>query len=232
MKQKMPIEYHVIKSGRKTVLITINEHAEVIVRAPWRVSEGQLRAIVEEKQDWILKKRQEIQDRNEKRQPRTYGSGLQCPLYGRAYELDILENANLNICKIHTEGARLILEGPVKEEEQVRELLREWYIRQAREIFAQQAAYYAASMGVSYGTIRIREQKTRWGSCSSKGNLNFNWKLLLAPPRVLDYVVVHELSHLKHMDHSPNFWNCVREVLPEFEEQRRWLREHGRELEW
>ena len=91
-------------------------------------------------------------------------------------------------------------------------------------------AYFAEIMGVEYGRITIRNQKTRWGSCSGKSNLNFNCLLMLAPDEVVDYVIVHELCHLKEMNHSPAFWNEVERVLPDYRERRLWLKRHGGEL--
>ena len=85
-------------------------------------------------------------------------------------------------------------------------------------------------MNVSYGRISIREQKTRWGSCSSAGNLNFNWRLIFAPPAVLDYVVVHELAHRKEMNHSAAFYAIVEQVLPDYRSSQKWLRENGHQL--
>ena len=101
------------------------------------------------------------------------------------------------------------------------------YIRKAKETITKRASYFARLMGVSYRNITIREQKTRWGSCSSEKNLNFNWKLILAPPEVLDYVVVHELCHLKEMNHSKAFWDEVEKVMPEYETYKLWLKENG-----
>ena len=98
---------------------------------------------------------------------------------------------------------------------------------QAVKIIPERAAYFAPIVGVTYGRITIRCQKTRWGSCSSKGNLNFNCLLMLAPPEVLDYVVVHELCHRKEMNHSKAFWKEVEKVLPEYREAVRWLKENG-----
>ena len=92
------------------------------------------------------------------------------------------------------------------------------------------AAAFARKMGVRYQGITIRNQKTRWGSCSSRGNLNFNVMLMLCPPDVIDYVVVHELSHLKHMDHSPAFWAEVASVLPDYAASRNWLKQNGAAL--
>ena len=100
----------------------------------------------------------------------------------------------------------------------------------ARQVFAQRVGYFAPLVGVTYGRITIRHQRSRWGSCSAKGNLNFNCLLLLAPPEVLDYVVVHELCHRKQMNHSPAFWAEVEKRLPDYRENRRWLRENGRIL--
>lgn len=105
------------------------------------------------------------------------------------------------------------------------------YREAAKEYFPKRADYYAQQLGVSYERIRIAGQKTRWGSCSSKGTLSFNWKLMLAPPKVLDYVVVHEICHLKEMNHSPRFWRLVEELMPDYKEYRKWLKENGNTLQ-
>jgi len=101
---------------------------------------------------------------------------------------------------------------------------------QALEVIPKRVAYFAPLVGVTYGRITIRNQKSRWGSCSSKGNLNFNCLLMLMLPEVLDYVVVHELCHRKEMNHSPQFWAEVRKVLPDYEKRKIWLKEHGDEI--
>ena len=98
-------------------------------------------------------------------------------------------------------------------------------IERAKRIFPERTAYFAKRMGVDYGRITIREQKTRWGSCSSTGNLNFNWKLVLLDPELLDYVVVHELAHRREMNHSVAFWKVVEAELPDYRERRRRLKE-------
>lgn len=98
-------------------------------------------------------------------------------------------------------------------------------IERAKRIFPERTAYFAKRMGVDYGRITIREQKTRWGSCSSKGNLNFNWKLVLLDPELLDYVVVHELAHRREMNHSAAFWKVVEAELPDYWERRARLKE-------
>lgn len=99
--------------------------------------------------------------------------------------------------------------------------------KEAKRQIRERIAYYAELMGVSYGRVAVREQKTRWGSCSAAGNLNFNWKLILMPPEILDYVVVHELAHRKEPNHSKAFWSVVEQILPDYKERRRWLKTEG-----
>ncbi len=101
------------------------------------------------------------------------------------------------------------------------------YRKEARRRITERAAYFAEKMGVDYGRIAIKAAKTRWGSCSAQGNLNFHWKLILMPPAILDYVVVHELAHRIEMNHSPRFWTQVERILPDYRERRRWLKENG-----
>ena len=103
-------------------------------------------------------------------------------------------------------------------------------VKLAKQVIPEKVAYYARLMNVTYGRISIRRQKTRWGSCSREGNLNFNCLLMLAPPEVLDYVVVHELSHRLEMNHSARFWAQVAKVIPEYRTPRKWLKEQGGRL--
>lgn len=118
----------------------------------------------------------------------------------------------------------------VPDERAARSTLEAWLREAARLAVATRVERRAAEMGLTYGRVAIRDQKTRWGSCSRAGNLNFNWRLLLAPPAVLDYVVVHELAHRVEMNHSARFWRVVARHCPEMNEHRGWLRRHGANL--
>ena len=108
--------------------------------------------------------------------------------------------------------------------------LERWYRERAREVVTATAAREAGRLGVAYASVAIRDQRTRWGSCSARGALSFNWRLVLAPPPVLGYVVVHELCHLREHNHSPAFWRLVADAWPTWERERDWLGEHGPEL--
>lgn len=105
-----------------------------------------------------------------------------------------------------------------------------WYRTQAKKLASERAAVHAAALGVGFGRIAIKDTRSRWGSCSSKGNLNFSWRLLLGPEAVLDYVIAHEVAHLKELNHSPAFWAHVAILCPDYTTHRAWLRKHGREL--
>lgn len=162
--------------------IEITRDAEVLVRAPYEMSDSEIQRILNEKNEWIEKHLEKIEKR-----------------------IDEQENQQTLTA------------------EEIRELA-----DKALEVIPKRVAYYAKIMGVTYGTITIRNQKTRWGSCSSKGNLNFNCLLMMMPLEILDYVVVHELCHRKEMNHSAKFWAEVEKVMPDYKERRKWLKENGR----
>ena len=179
MKKVSPAQ--IIRSNRKTISIQIDREANVIVRAPYRVSEREIRRFLAEKEAWIRKHQEKI----------------------RAQEKAF-------------EGIK-----PLTREEI------EMLADQAMKVIPERVAYYAKKIGVTYGRITIRNQKTRWGSCSSKGNLNFNCLLMLTPPEVIDSVVVHELCHRKEMNHSAKFYDEIYRVCPAYDKWNRWLKENG-----
>lgn len=111
-----------------------------------------------------------------------------------------------------------------------RAALQKRYIDAAKDYFPKRVAYFSQFTGGSYNRITVRDQKTRWGSCSAKGTLSFNWRLMLAPPSIPDYVIVHELCHLTYMNHSAAFWKKVESVYPDYRTARKWLKDHGHEL--
>lgn len=110
------------------------------------------------------------------------------------------------------------------------ETFKQRYREEARALIGQRLNHFQPLTGGTYTSVTIRDQKTRWGSCSSRGTLSFNYRLIFAPPAILDYVVVHELCHLTHMNHSAAFWAHVSSVLPDYRVRRQWLKDHGQEL--
>ena len=146
---------------------------------------------------------------------------VRCPKRMRIEEAQRFVESKADWIEKHLENRQPqnVVKYTHREIEQLRE--------QARKLIAERVKHFAPIVGVTYGQIAIRTQHTRWGSCSSKGNLNFNCLLTLAPPEVLDYVVVHELCHRKELNHSARFWNEVERILPDYKTRRSWLKERG-----
>lgn len=141
-------------------------------------------------------------------------------------EIDLFLNKKMNWIQEHLARIKQQQEKESVKDRRTAEDIRN-LAEQALELIPERTAFYAQRMGVYYGKITIRNQKTRWGSCSSKGNLNFNCLLMLVPEEVLDYVIVHELCHRIEMNHSKRFWNEVEQILPDYKWRRKWLKEHG-----
>lgn len=129
--------------------------------------------------------------------------------------------------KVKCVADRIILWVPYEADyEMKREQLGRWFKKEAITVFTQKASEYAKMLDVSFNEVHIKDQRSCWGSCSSKKNLNFNWRILMAPEEVCDYVIIHEVCHLVHMDHSPAFWDLVEQLCPEYRKYKKWLKEY------
>lgn len=156
------------------------------------------------------------------------GHGGTVPVRGIAHAIIGTGKLRGRVEEIEQDGAPALL-VPGEPAHQARRLI-DWLKQQAAIDLARQSALHAERLGVSVKSIKLRNQSSRWGSCSSTGNLNYNWRLIIAPPHVLDYVAAHEVAHLVEMNHSPRFWANVKRTLPDMEHGRAWLKAHGHEL--
>lgn len=155
----------------------------------------------------------------------TYENGTVLPFLGKDYFLEIRRYLSYKKPGVKLEGDRLVVLTAATQEAVIERAVKQWYVQQARKIILERVAHYQSLLQEPVGSIRIKDVRSRWGSCSSKRNLNFNWRLVMAPMEVLDYVVVHELCHLKEMNHSKNFWKLVEDILPDYKRQREWLKD-------
>ena len=149
------------------------------------------------------------------------------PYMGQNLRLWIQYEEGLGFAGIRLKDGELRIRTGRTEHDILCRVLKEWYRRAAGLRIPERTAYYARIMKETYNGIRIKDTKTRWGSCSGRRNLNFSFRLILAPEAVMDYVIVHELSHLKFMNHSKDFWNRVEEFCPDYRTQEAWLKENG-----
>lgn len=216
--RKLPIEYVVRRSARaRRVRVTVHPDRSVEVTLPQRTPEREAAKVVEELRDWIERRRRAL-DRVEGELGRAPGT---VPYLGETLTLQ----AQPGRSRVHRRGDVLLVPGgdPVP-------ALERWYRTQARKEIAPRLDAATARAGSRYTGLTIRGQRTRWASCSSSGGMSFNWRLLLAPPAVLDYVVEHEVCHRTHMDHSARFWALMAERVPDHKEHSRWLRRYGATL--
>lgn len=146
---------------------------------------------------------------------------------GKCYRVQIHKDTRRKRARVEIVGNQMVIHTPMAEEKFLESVLVDWLIRQAKMLFPVRVMHFQRLTRGTVQHIRIKDQKTRWGSCSSLNNLNFNWRLIMAPPEVLDYVVVHELCHLTHLNHSREFWNMVEEVMPEYRKHKKWLQDNG-----
>lgn len=212
-----------IRTRRKTLGLTVTMDARLIVRAPKRLPMAYIESFIREKTSWILNK--QAQMRTMPQAAHTYRDGDVFLLLGGPVEL----RCDPAVRRITLSGNLLLL--PMAEQARAKELLEAWYRAYARNVFVQRIACYAPLMHVQPGVLRISGAKGRWGSCGAGGSINLVWRLAMAPLEVVDYVVVHELAHLKRRDHSAAFWQEVARILPAYAERRRWLKQNARLLE-
>jgi len=199
------------------------------VTTPRGVPMARIEAVLHEKARWIESTLQRFAAQASA-SPLTVQDGASLPFAGHTLHLHLRHMPATSRIHVSLVGTTLTLMTPSGDQATVRAALEAWYRRQAHTIFATHVAQWNARFGFDYGRIAIKDQKSRWGSCSQSGNLNFNWRLLLAPIEILDYIVIHELAHLKEGNHSPRFWALVATQCPDYKQPRRWLRLHGHEL--
>ena len=212
------IQYSVRRSTRaRRVGITVDARGNVEVVLPQRAREREAAKAVAKLRPWIERHVEKAR-------------GVQEAVAARAGTIPLLgETLTLTPepgrTRVHRRGDLLLV--PAVDPEPAME---RWYRRMARAEIAPRLDVAVAELGTRYTALTIRNQRTRWGSCSTTGAMSFNWRLLMAPEHVLDYVVWHEACHLKVMDHSPRFWALVEQHVPAYREPRRWLRDHGATL--
>lgn len=231
----MVISYRIRKS-KKAKHINIMVKVDVIeVVAPAGIADKKIISLVESKREWIFHTVERLKLLNPRTDTkRDLLSGVNLSFKGQNYSLQIAEHEG-RLTRVNLESKGFVVsvnkDLPLQQrQDEVRAKLEQWYKNQAKELIFTLLEQNRPKLGVQYNEVRIKDQKTRWGSCSGLGNLNFNWRLVMAPVHVVEYVVVHELCHLKQMNHSREFWQLVARLIPDYADRRKWLKQHGAEL--
>ena len=211
----------IIRTKRKSIALQITDDATLIVRAPFKISNETIMQVVFKHKNWIKQKKKEIESRDPKFASKEFVSGEGFLFLGRYYRLEIVDDQDE---PLRFEN-RFYLSKMVLP--QAKELFIDWYKKMAYEKISERVEFYAHSSGLKYNKINISDAQKRWGSCGNNGNLNFSWRLIMAPLPVIDYVIVHELVHLQEKNHSRRFWNHVKILMPDYERNKDWLKNNG-----
>lgn len=221
------IKFDLSYSRRKSISISVEAPGKVSVVAPMGLSEYETINIVKSKARWIIQKLYEVRDVKTVPINKDFVNGESFLYLGRNYSLQLNVNTTLKKPVVKLYQGKFMVNTPTWDEEVIKKAMESWYRSKAREQIEKRLKFYQPKVGVKPAQVMIKDQKKRWGSCSSKGNLNFNWRLVMAPSPVLDYIIVHELCHLVHLNHSREFWNLVSAILPDYENRKDWLRKNG-----
>ena len=226
------IWYEVIRrTGRKSVSVVVDPDDGVQVVAPTQAKAGYLANVVERRAAWIVQKLADI-DRVARPLKRDFVNGERYHYLGRQYELQLANGVQRRPAQVKLKSGQFVVTANIgrsaaKRRIVVRSALTEWYREHAAIRLDERVHLYADKLGLNPGKLLIRQPRKRWASCDKNGNLRFHWRLIMAPMLLVDYVVAHELCHLKHLDHSPAYWRMLRSVMPDFERRRERLRLTG-----
>lgn len=215
----------IIRSQRRTIALQVCPDAAVIIRAPFRVSDAYINRFVESKRRWIARKQELVRQRRCSAREKEFVTGEEFMYLGQTYKLYVQPEQSMPL--LFDSAFYLAQECRSRAG---KEFIK-WYRQQARARITERVNLCSSQAGLRYQQIRISGARKRWGSCSRANNLNFSWRLVMAPPAVIDYVVAHEVAHLEHKNHSRNFWNKVMVLDPDYQQHRKWLRLNGHLLE-
>ena len=223
------VAYEFKRSRRRTIGMQVGLDG-LEVSAPRWVPLAEVEAALQEKASWIVRKLYEMQERNRQLEARriVWSDGVVLPYLGEALQVELDPTAS-NLGLVDSSGKRMLLVGLRKDAapEQIRDRVQAWLMRQAKIVFSERLHHYAPRLGVQWTRLSLSSAGTRWGSANANGAIRLNWRLIHLQLRVIDYVVAHELSHLRVMDHSPRFWNTVGSVVPDYSTLRKELNDEA-----
>lgn len=240
----LDFEYQIKKSKRKTFAITIDLKGQVVVRSPFRASQDKILNILNQHQDWVRQKIHQSQQKANKVKAKKFVTGEKFLYLGKQYKLEVIQantkKQGLALVQEASDDGKFILntktnhksiEDVVSFRSWAKVVFESWYQQKATEIITTKVESLAKLHQINFNKIGISKAKTSWGSCSKNNCLRFSWRLIMAPPKVIDYVAIHELCHVEHKNHSQIFWQKVALLFPEFQKAKSWLKNQGYLLE-
>lgn len=230
------IDYQITyKESKKDISILIEYQIGVTVVAPPHTSDEQIAAIIKKKAPAIYKQLRKLSEIKPEESSRQFKSGEKIPYLGRQYRLKVIKDDSLTDCHIQFHQGKFTAKVPnhfndTERIQSLNHLFKKWYIEMGAKKLKQRLKLYENKLNLSPSQLIVKEQEKSWGTCTPSGNIHINWRIFTAPMRYVDYILVHELCHLKYMDHSDDFWNLISSLIPDYEDRKEWLRIHGPNL--
>jgi predicted metal-dependent hydrolase len=220
----MKLDYNIVYSSRrKTLTITVERDRSIVVKAPTGTSPEQIDRLIESRKQWLYEKTHHSQKYLPPLHPpgKELVNGESLLYLGRNYQLELVDSTE-NIALVND---RFLV--PKDRADKQGTVFRDWYIQQAKAAILPRVKHYAERLNVAFNEAKIADSKYQWGSCTPKNNVIFNWRLIKAPMFVIDYVVVHELTHLLESNHTPRFWGIIKSQIALMEKAKQWLKVNG-----
>jgi predicted metal-dependent hydrolase len=217
------ISFDIKYKRRKSVAIHIDPYGKIEVQAPREMKEEYVLQTIEQKWDWVIEKVKEMKDRREGPLEKVYNHGEVFLYLGKSYPIVISVDSEIIKDYVMLEGDKLHLYLKEQDEERIKRTLKRFYYQQGKILVQARVKAHQHSFKVRPRSISIADDQSTWGTCDSKLQLTFNWKLAMAPIEIIDYVVVHEMCHMVHLNHDRSFWRLVGSILPDYEQRQNWL---------
>ena len=220
--------YTIQKQKRKTLQLQLIAPYTLLIKSPQNLTVADILIFINKKATWIFEKNCLLQQQLDQKNRLALATDSSIPFMGKQYTLNVIQSS----CKpsIKKDSAKISINLYNYTEYEFNRLIERWYLHQASIILREKTTYWSTKISVTFKNITIKDQKTRWGSCSSLGNINYNWRIIMAPEEIIDYLVIHELCHRIHLNHSKDFWNLVEKFCPSYLLHKKWLKEHSYDL--
>jgi predicted metal-dependent hydrolase len=229
--QVLPFEYHLVRSARRRSISIEISKGLVTVRAPFFVAKVEIEKFVQSKAQWVQQKCEQQLVQVEIIPERVYETGSLIPFLGSPLMLHVAQATQSNVVQIGGDlWVSLSSRSRLPHEEQTRRLVSAWYQQHALKLLTYKSDVLVACLGLKHSGITVKMTRSKWGHCTARGAIQYNWNILLAPEPIVDYLIAHEVSHLVHQNHSQKFWQFVAQICPDYKKCRAWLKANASQL--
>ncbi|WP_373599759.1 M48 family metallopeptidase [Paraclostridium bifermentans] len=230
MHKEKEISFNIIYRKRKTLSLEIKQDGTINVLSPNGVDKNFIINAVKDKGDWILKKVEELEIKNKNKLERNYETGDIFMYLGKEYKLQVVVDKTVTRAEVKLKDENIIIKVNSNNKEYIQQNLKLWFADETLKIVKDRVNYYSKYFKDNVRAIKIKDQKTRWASCTYKNEILFNLRCSMAPIEIIDYVVVHEMCHMEHRNHSKDFYNAVGKIIPDYKEKIKWLKDNGMKM--